>query len=981
MGLLDKLRPLPRWKHADPAVRLEALRDLTDPLELATLAATDPDPKVRRAAVARTSDSVTLGRIASEDTDPEARDRAADRLLTLATAADSDETVALGAVRGLTDPRRLAMVAKSDAASSVRAEALARTTDDRALGGVARHARHEATAASALDRLADPAELLDVAQNSDHRDVALRAFDRVVSPGRDLALLRTIESRAQQKAVSKRARGLIQEIEDAEAARRVADEERRRRQAALVDAVERLGETADLSRAHADLAELAAGWRALGEHDEGAAARFDRGLSTAQAAIDRRQREAEDAAELVRLRTEAIATGEALCARLETLDGDDLLEQLTPIEEEWRSLLPLVGDGPEADRLAERFAKAVAACRTRHELHAVLAETRAHLEALVVEAEGLRAHEDASAAAARWEVLSREARGLAATLAAGSRPAEQESPDSAVSRLIDRLKAVGDGFVARDAAERDATLKAQRDLVTRLRQLVERAKRTAEADTVTLREGERLMRDLRAGLDAIARADAATGPSKEIDDAGRALRALQEALAPRVHDLREMDEWRRFANGQQQEQLIAMAEAIVASLKSDEEAGKPADLAATARALRELHTKWQDVADAPRPSAQRLWDRFRGATDFIRSRCENYFAQLREERHTNLQKKTAIVEEAEKLSAATDWGKATVRLQALQAEWPQVGPVPRDAARDLAHRFRLACNLFFARRREDLAARKKQWTDNLGHKEALCQRAEVLAESTDWEVASAEMKRLQSEWKTIGPVRRNHSEAIWARFRTAADRFFDRYHHRHQIAVASKLAEREALVIELEGLATSDATAAAPDLADRVQQLRGTWSRSVPIPAVDMTPLTQRWQAALARVVERWADAFKGTDVDPAVIRERMQKLVARVESLLGDTREGAEGQSQTELLAARLRSALASNAMGGRVSDDSKWRAATDAVKDAQAAWQRLPLLPGQEARALEARFRDVCRRVLDHARRVSGANRRSSKPTAAAM
>ena len=56
MGLLDKLKPQPRWKHTDPAVRLEALRELDDQQELAALAETDPDAKVRRAAIARVTD-------------------------------------------------------------------------------------------------------------------------------------------------------------------------------------------------------------------------------------------------------------------------------------------------------------------------------------------------------------------------------------------------------------------------------------------------------------------------------------------------------------------------------------------------------------------------------------------------------------------------------------------------------------------------------------------------------------------------------------------------------------------------------------------------------------------------------------------------------------------------------------------------------------------------------------------------------------
>ena len=108
-----------------------------------------------------------------------------------------------------------------------------------------------------------------------------------------------------------------------------------------------------------------------------------------------------------------------------------------------------------------------------------------------------------------------------------------------------------------------------------------------------------------------------------------------------------------------------------------------------------------------------------------------------------------------------------------------------------------------------------------------------------------------------------------------------------------------------------------------------------------------------------------------------MEKLVARVEAYLVEAKEPSTGQSQTELLAARLRSALASNAMGGRANDDAKWRAAADAVKEAQAAWQRLAPLPGPEARALDARFRDACRRVMDQARRhVPPPARRTARP-----
>ncbi|HUL73346.1 MAG TPA: DUF349 domain-containing protein [Vicinamibacterales bacterium] len=968
MGLLDKLKPQPRWKHADAAVRLEAVRELEDQVELAQLAEADADVKVRRAAVAKLTDPAALGRVVGAETDAEARDRAADRLTAFATSPDTDEATALLASRALTDARRLSQVARSDAPESVRTDALARLTDERAIGGVARHAKHEGIARAALDRLTSPEAIIEVAEHGEHRDVAVAAFDRALAGTTDLAQLKSVEAHAQQKAVSKRARARIQELEEAEEARRAAEEERRRQQTSVLEAVARLAGATDAAVAQAELARLTDAWQALASDDPAARDQFERGAASARAAIARREREAEDAAERARQRAEAIATRAALCARVETLEGDDVLEQLVPIEEEWRSLLPLIGNGPEADRLAERFALAVAACRKRHEMRAVLAEMRTKLETLVAEAEGLPSHADASGAAARWQSLSREARGLTASLTDALQPADD---------LTARLAAVDTALAAREAARRDAVAKAQQDVVAHLQRLAERTRRACEAESITLREGDRLMRDINAGLDEISRVEA----TRDIEDAARKVRALQEQVAPRVRELREMDDWRRFANAQRQEQLIAMAEAIVASLKSEEETGKSSDLAATARALRELHTKWQEAAEAPRHSAQRLWDRFRTATDFIRSRCETYFVKLREERSTNLQRKVALVEEAEALAQSSEWGKATARLQALQTEWQQVGPVPRDEARDLAHRFRTACNAFFSRRREDLTTRKKTWAENLAKKEALCERAETLAQSTDWDAASSELKRLQAEWKTVGPVRRNKSDVVWNRFRAAADQFFERYHNRHQIAIAGKLAEREAMVAELEGVTAAEEASAPAGLVDRVQQLRTTWNRSVPIPGSEMKPLADRWQAAFSKILARWPEAFVGTELDPAATRQRLEKLVARVEALLGGVPEAPAGRSQAEILAARLRSALATNAMGGRGSEEAKWRAAADVVKDAQGSWQRLLPLAGADVKSLEARFREACRRVNEQAQRNGNPARRPNKPAAAAV
>jgi len=197
--------------------------------------------------------------------------------------------------------------------------------------------------------------------------------------------------------------------------------------------------------------------------------------------------------------------------------------------------------------------------------------------------------------------------------------------------------------------------------------------------------------------------------------------------------------------------------------------------------------------------------------------------------------------------------------------------------------------------------------------------------------------------------------------------------------------------VELEALA---AHGDQPDgLVDRVQALRNTWNRSVPIPVTEMQPISDRWHAALQAIVARWPEPFHGTELDPRAVHQRLERVLAKVESLLDEIREpSAAGLSQTELLAARLRTALASNAMGGRANQDSKWRNAAETVKDAQATWRRLAAVAGPEDEVLHARFREACRRVNDEVRRhgdsgghghrqQGGPRRHAPKPAAFAV
>src|SRR2546423_13534506 len=123
MGILEKLRPTPRWKHADPSVRAAAVYEM-GPEEadaLRALAREDADARVRRAAVTRLDEAGVLADVARTDPDEEVRSEAIRGLAGLAAEAD-DVSAAADAGRHLVALGReqeAAVLARASTAAAV----------------------------------------------------------------------------------------------------------------------------------------------------------------------------------------------------------------------------------------------------------------------------------------------------------------------------------------------------------------------------------------------------------------------------------------------------------------------------------------------------------------------------------------------------------------------------------------------------------------------------------------------------------------------------------------------------------------------------------------------------------------------------------------------------------------------------------------------------------------------------------------------
>jgi hypothetical protein len=945
MGILEKLRPQPRWKHADPAVRAAAVYDLgpDDADALRALAREDADSRVRRAAVNRVDDLVVLAEVARTDPDEDVRNEAIRGLAGLAAEAD-EPARAIDAVRHLATlgrTREVVVAARENRDAAIRAAVIDLIEEPKALGSISRHAPDAQTRLRALARLTDEAELLNVALKSEHTDTAVAALERIDA----LDSLATVAQRARNKVAGRRARTKARQLEEAAqphtepAVRMTAEDVQRARQ--LLHRTESVVAIADPDEAARALADVRLEWAEFGadvEIEAGLVQQFESASEAAREAIAERQQERIAEEERARAIAQEQAERLAIVQEIEELGGEGAPDRIAELKVQWDALPPMPSE--YAASLTRRFQDASRAFEDRERRRLLAAAAAGRLETLATELEQLVASgQPVEEIVARWRGLRRDADVLREHAAAN--PSAAERLERAVALLEEK-----------EHEHQHVRIKQEQDNLRRLQQLCRQVETLAAAEQVTLKAGDRALREIRTALE-----QRVPLPSKkDRQEIHARLEQARALIAPRVQELRDADEWQRWANLQVQEELCREMEALKAEEHPD----------TASRRMRELQSRWKEVALAPRTQGEAMWRRFKTAQEEIYNRSAAYFAAQNAERTANLVKKQALTERVEALATSSDWVRTAAQIQALQAEWKTIGPVSRGQEKAIWERFRSACDQFFTRRQDDLKRRKDEWASNLSAKEALCAQAEALAGSTDWNTTAAALKKLQAEWKTIGPVRKAKSEAVWQRFREACDRFFERYKHRDSLELQEKAKARDEVIRELEALLPADgASADAPQhLYKTIQDARIKWQQAPELPRGVQQDLAARYHEVLSKLVAAWPTAFAGTDLDPDTTRKRMEKLVARVEELAPD-KAGPQAQlSPAERLAQQWRERLAANTMtGGKTaeSEESRWRAAEQEVRNAQAQWARFGPLPGEIAAPLNERFQRACRRFYD--------------------
>ncbi|MBK9032585.1 MAG: DUF349 domain-containing protein [Myxococcales bacterium] len=631
----------------------------------------------------------------------------------------------------------------------------------------------------------------------------------------------------------------------------------------------------------------------------------------------------------------------AVEALAETFDFDKAGPEMATAEDTWREL----GDTNEP-ALEERFARAVTrfhsrqevAARAVHEPHRELDQRR---EPAVPAPRRERARDPDDVDIinpVHGDVLARKPAPPEDDAARAAR--EKEAAERRAAR--DAARAEADAARAQEEAEREAKKKEYGEragqLAKSLAALIDDMEAVAGEAGGDPKAIDRLL-----GQGATAFAQLGKVAAAERDALETRYVAARGKLVVRTQELREGEDWKRWAN-------VPRAEALVAAAKELAEREE----APTIQLLKVVQQAWKELGPMPSKKSKELWDTFKAHCDAAFARIRSTRAAEDEKLAGNVDAKRELVAAAQALADSTDFEATALAMKELQKRWKDSGPTPRKIGDELWREFRGACDRFFERRKPTVEAALRGEQDNLAAKHQLIAAAETVVAKAPgeagWGKAIGQIKDLQREWQAIGRVPRAEVEPLWQRFRGACDALFAKRDAARDAEADAQRAELEAVRADIEAVMAGGA-----DVAPRALAVRAKLAELAERDLAPSAELRGLYDQMVRQVMTAHGDALRGTDLDPVAMASARAKLIERVERLLPQAAPtvSLDGAAPADL-AQRLKQAMAGNALWKGDGRDP-----IEVIDEVRGRWATVGPIVGADAEAAAARFEELCVQV----------------------
>ncbi len=277
---------------------------------------------------------------------------------------------------------------------------------------------------------------------------------------------------------------------------------------------------------------------------------------------------------------------------------------------------------------------------------------------------------------------------------------------------------------------------------------------------------------------------------------------------------------------QEREENLKHREEIIEKIKGM--ATSPDEANKSYNEFKALQQEWKGIGAVPPEKSNETWrnyqlyvEQFYDLLNLNREAREYDFKK-------NLEAKTKLCEEAEKLADEPDVVNAFHQLQDLHEQYREIGPVAKDMREDIWTRFKNASTIINKKHQDHFEKLRANEEENLTKKTELCEKTEAVAKeenknAADWEKHSKEIIAIQQEWKTIGFAPKKSNEEIFQRFRKACDDFFGRkaeYFKEVRTRLYENAEKKKALVAKAQELANSTDWKAT---SDKLIQLQKEW--------------------------------------------------------------------------------------------------------------------------------------------------------------
>ena len=257
-------------------------------------------------------------------------------------------------------------------------------------------------------------------------------------------------------------------------------------------------------------------------------------------------------------------------------------------------------------------------------------------------------------------------------------------------------------------------------------------------------------------------------PAEDARDLNATFRFLVDRFYDNLRLSQELRELDYKVNKEAKELLIRAVQELSAKNWSASVGGE----------LQRIHTAWKEIGPVSLEDKEPLWEQFKAASSILHEKRREKFEEQKAQNSVRLEAKALKVAEAEALKERAPkshqaWQNVTEKLNELRVELSKIGRTFGGPSDELWSRFKAVERWAYKERNVFYRERKKNLKSALDVKLAIVEKAEALAQRTDFGAAAKEMKQLQQEWKDSGFAPKKQTDELWARFRAAGNSFFD----------------------------------------------------------------------------------------------------------------------------------------------------------------------------------------------------------------